>query len=60
MYSELHEGVGLAINRMKKINFYRHHDTIKVGLILKTLGMDFFPIIFVNFKTWFGASIPVE
>ena len=52
--------IGLAIFRMRKIEIYRHHDTILYGLIFKTFGMYLFPIIFVNFKTWFGASIPVE
>ena len=47
------KGVGLAINRKKKIKFYRNHDPMKLGLILKTFGMDLFPIIFVNFKTCF-------
>ena len=54
------EGIGLAIFRMKKIEIDLHHDTILYGLIFKTLGMYLFPIIFVNFKTWFGASIPVD
>ena len=54
----------LALDRLlieyKKIEFCRQHDTMKLRLIFKTFGMDLFPIIFLNFKTWFGASIPLD
>ena len=51
--------VSHTINTMKNIEFYRHNDTMKLGLIFKTFGIYLYPIIFVNFKTWFGASVPV-
>ena len=50
-----HIGVGLAINRMKKIGFYRHHDTMRLGFIYKIMYL--FPITFVNFQTRVDVSI---
>ena len=55
-----YSGTELAINRMNNIEFYLHHDTMKLDLIFKTFGKDLFSIIFVNFKTWFGASNPLD
>ena len=53
-------GVGLAIYRMKKnlILPAPCHNVIRFNL--QNLGVDLFPIIFGNFKTWVGLSIPLD
>ena len=36
-------GVGSAINRVKKIEFYRYNDTMKLSLIFKTFVWTYSP-----------------